>query len=99
MQRVLIVFGLAIGASGMRAAEAWKLPLDEPQFRKGPGAEIAVGNCVICHSADYVSMQPPLDSGGWTAIVQKMREKYGAPLPAQQVDTVVNYLVTAYGKK
>ena len=80
------------------AEEEWKLPPGEPQFKRAPGAELAIGSCVICHSADYVSMQPPLNAAGWTAIVQKMREKYGAPLPADKVDEVVKYLVATYGK-
>jgi mono/diheme cytochrome c family protein len=93
--RALVLFGLAVTC----AAEEWTLPAGEPQFRSGPGAELAIGNCVICHSADYVSMQPPLEAAGWKAIVQKMREKYGAPLPEAQVDAVVKYLAAAYGKK
>ena len=88
-----------ISAGCLLAAEEWKLPAGEPQFKRGPGAELAVGNCVICHSADYVSMQPPLNAAGWAAIVQKMREKYGAPLPPAQVEEVVRYLVANYGKK
>ena len=81
------------------SAEEWKLPANEPQFKRGRGMELVVGNCILCHSPDYVSMQPPLDNTGWTAIVKKMREKYGAPLPEDKVDEVVKYLVENYGKK
>lgn len=94
----LFAFSVLVPAA-LFAAEEWQLPAGEPQFRPGPGAEIAIGNCVICHSPDYISMQPPLDAAGWKTIVLKMREKYGAPLPEQQVDTVVKYLAAAYGKK
>lgn len=81
------------------AADAWKLPADQPKFRPGAGADVATANCLLCHSADYVSTQPPLDRAVWLATVNKMREKYGAPLPTNQVERVVEYLATNYGKK
>jgi mono/diheme cytochrome c family protein len=81
------------------AADAWKLPTDQPKFRPGPGAEVATANCLLCHSADYVSTQPSLPRAAWLATVTKMREKYGAPLPTNQVERVVDYLANSYGKK
>jgi mono/diheme cytochrome c family protein len=99
MKKVLMFGSLVIASTPVFSADDWKLPSGEPQFRRGPGAELAIGNCAVCHSSDYLSMQPPLNAAGWSAIVQKMREKYGAPLPADKVDDVVRYLVTAYGKK
>ena len=99
MKALFLIPMFFLTAGGPFAAEDWKLPAGEPQFKRGPGAELAAGNCVICHSADYVSTQPPMNAAGWTAIVQKMREKYGAPLPPAQVEEVVKYLVANYGKK
>jgi hypothetical protein len=99
MKKVLFAVTLLITEAMSFSAEDWKLPAGEPQFRRGPGVELAVANCILCHSSDYVSMQPPLDAAGWTAIVQKMREKYGAPLPTDKVDDVVKYLAGVYGKK
>lgn len=98
MKRLLLlpIAALIVGAT-ISAADDWKLPPGEPQFKRGPGAELAMGNCIICHSTDYVSMQPSLDLAGWTAIVVKMREKYGAPLPQDKVDAVAKYLTAAYG--
>jgi hypothetical protein len=81
------------------AAETWELPLDEPQLKTAPGVEAVSANCQICHSADYVSTQPPLNRVAWTAIVQKMREKYGAPLPPGQTNEIIDYLAANYGKK
>jgi mono/diheme cytochrome c family protein len=92
-----LIIAFAVSLS-LCAAEDWKLPAGEPQFKRAAGAELAIGNCLICHSADYISMQPPLDAAGWTAIVTKMREKYGAPLPPENIAPIVNYLVTNYGK-
>jgi hypothetical protein len=80
------------------AGTKWKLPPEETKFKSAPGSEIASASCILCHSADYISTQPPLDRAGWTVIVQKMREKYGAPIPTNNVETIVNYLATNYGK-
>ena len=81
------------------AERPWKLPAETPKFKPGPGAALATGQCLLCHSADYVSMQPSLDRAGWTASVQKMREKYGAPILTNQVEGLVDYLVKTYGKE
>ena len=78
--------------------EEWKLPAETTRFKPAPRAALVTANCLLCHSADYVSMQPPLDRTGWTAIVQKMRKTYGAPLPEERVESVVDYLVEQYGK-
>ncbi|MDB6172694.1 MAG: putative sulfite:cytochrome c oxidoreductase (subunit b) oxidoreductase protein [Chthoniobacteraceae bacterium] len=56
-----------------------------------------MAQCLICHSAEYVSMQPLLTRTAWKATVEKMQKKFGAPLPADQVDALVDYIVKAYG--
>ena len=101
MKKLILSIGLSIGCGLIAVAqdwESWKLPAGEPQFKKGEGAQLVVANCLICHSADYVSMQPPLDEARWTAIVQKMRKTYGAPLPEDKVDEVVKYIMANYEK-
>ena len=93
---LLCLAGFVFVAAG---ADVWKLPPDQPRFRAGPGVEIAAVNCILCHSSDYISTQPPMERAAWLATVNKMREKYGAPLPTNQVERVVEYLSSAYGKK
>ena len=99
MKPILLLPIALIIAATVLAADDWKLPPGEPQLKPGPGVELALGNCMICHSADYLSMQPPLDLVAWTAIVVKMREKYAAPLPPDKVDALAKYLASAYGTK
>ncbi len=74
------------------------LPVSREVFPPGPGAEIANGQCLICHSAGMVMRQPPLTLREWTAINNKMRVAYGAPLPAEQVDTLAQYLYRINGR-
>ena len=81
-----------------RAETKWELPPDNTTFKPGPGVEQAMANCVICHSADYIATQPPLDRNAWGAIVLKMREKYGAPVLTNNVEAIVQYLSSTYGK-
>lgn len=81
------------------AADEFKLPLETARLKPGPGVELATVNCLLCHSADYISTQPPLSEAAWRATVDKMRTKYGAPIITNNVDAVVKYLSTAYGPK
>ena len=39
-----------------------------------------------------VTLQPPLTLKEWTAEIAKMRNTYGAPLPAQQIELLASYL-------
>jgi sulfite dehydrogenase (cytochrome) subunit B len=80
------------------AADAWKLPPEKVDLKPGKGREVVIGQCSLCHSVDYLTTQPPLTKAGWTASVDKMRSKYGAPIPTNAVPLLVEYLVGQYGK-
>jgi hypothetical protein len=55
--------------------------------------------CAMCHSLDYIQMNSRfLDKAGWTASVNKMINAFGAPIPKEDLDTIVNYLSQNYGK-
>ena len=97
LTRFAIVVSAAVTSVAL-AADAWKLPPETEKYKPGPGMELAVANCALCHSADYISTQPPLSSTAWKATVEKMRSKYGAPINTNSVDALVRYLSTAYGQ-
>lgn len=76
------------------------LPPDTSRLRPSdlPGYTIAQQKCGICHSADYVSFQPPnMTQAQWTAEMTKMRQAYGAPLDDQDIRSLGAYLAVAYG--
>ena len=75
------------------------LPPETAKLKPGPGSELVTGQCLICHSAEYISTQPRLARPAWKASVQKMKDKYGAPVVADQMDAVVDYLVKNYGSE
>jgi cytochrome c551/c552 len=74
-----------------------QLPPETGAFKQDVGAEIANGQCLTCHSVEYVVIQPPMQRAFWKAEVQKMQQKYGAQIPDQQVEAVVDYLTKNYG--
>ena len=74
-----------------------QLPREVETFKPGNGFEIANAQCLICHSADYVAIQPPMPRAFWKGSVQKMQQKYGASIPDEQVEPLVGYLVKTYG--
>lgn len=92
---VVLVAATAITASG---AEVWRLPAEKIVLKPGKGREAVIGQCTLCHSVDYLTTQPPLTRAGWTASVDKMRSKYGAPIPTNAIPVLVDYLVGQYGK-
>jgi len=90
-----LVFCVMVLAAAL--GQEWQLPKETAKFKPGRGAELATSNCLLCHSADYVSTQPPLTRAAWKATVEKMRAKYGAPIATNKLDDLVNYLSSAYG--
>src|SRR5215467_967068 len=72
------------------------LPPETAAFKQDVGAEIANGQCLTCHSVEYVVIQPPMQRTFWKAEVQKMQQKYGAQIPDNQVEAVVDYLTKNY---
>ena len=52
----------------------------------------------MCHSLDYITMQPPFPRAQWTATVNKMIKVMGAPIKPEAVDPIVAYLAKHYGK-
>ena len=73
------------------------LPHDEPFAPPGPGRDAFVTACVVCHSARYITSQPPLSRVAWRGIVQKMIDSYGAHVTPSQAAEIVSYLAATNG--
>jgi len=74
------------------------LPVSQISFPAGNGSVIANAYCLICHSAGMVLRQPPLTQDEWTVEINKMRNAFGAPLPADQVEALAKYLRSINGQ-
>jgi cytochrome c5 len=75
------------------------LPTDERVLPDGPGADVANNNCASCHSAGMILNQPTLPRSAWESEVNKMRNVFKAPVSAQDVSTIVEYLTRMQGSE
>lgn len=79
---------------------------------QGPSYEVTNEFCRECHSADYMSSQPPLNAVAWEKVVKKMVDKFdpaaggsvrdpALPEPylnPEHQKLMVDYLVATYGQ-
>jgi hypothetical protein len=93
----VVVVGISLAADG---ASTIKLPRETAVLRPSAlfGYKIARAKCGICHSADYINLQPPgMTLAQWTAEMVKMQHAYGAPLDEEEIKLLGIYLASAYG--
>jgi hypothetical protein len=63
------------------------------------GYETFKMNCLSCHSARYIQMQPDLTEKAWSNIVTKMQKSFAAPVTDSSAKEIVQYLTNIKGKK
>jgi mono/diheme cytochrome c family protein len=91
-----------ITAPAMAAVKTIVLPPDGVQLKPSPllGYVKAQGNCVACHSAEYMLYQPPTAPRAyWDAMVKRMKAVFKAPLDDADMPDIVDYLVKTYGNE
>jgi mono/diheme cytochrome c family protein len=82
------------------AASAAVADEGQVELKEGPGKDLVLAQCAVCHSLDYIPMNSPfLDRKGWEASVNKMVNVMGAPISPEDAQKIVDYLVGQYGKK
>lgn len=86
-------------AAGVLGTVSINLPPETAKLKPGPNVDLVGQKCLICHSAEYVSMQPPLREAEWRGEVMKMKKVMGAPIADTDVDPIVKYLMQQNGKK
>jgi hypothetical protein len=74
------------------------LPGGDRLFPPGPGSAQINSNCLACHSAGMVLNQPTLSKEAWAAEVNKMIGVFKAPVAAQDVGAIIDYLVRMQAK-
>lgn len=84
-------------AEEMGTVHSITLPTIPPELKDGPGKEKVMTLCVICHTPDYIPMQPRFPAKTWDALVQKMIKVFGAPINEEDAKTITNYLAAQYG--
>jgi sulfite dehydrogenase (cytochrome) subunit B len=100
MTRALVFRLVALLASAPVAAEAGvvsiTLPPDQGALTAGPGMEVTQGACQMCHSVDYITMQPRGGEAQWRGVVNKMIKVFGAPIAETDAAKIVEYLTATY---
>jgi mono/diheme cytochrome c family protein len=71
-------------------------PIYRPELEPGDGKQEAEAYCNTCHSARYITMQPPLPATTWEAEVNKMIKTFGQPIPDEAANEIIKYLQTHY---
>ena len=93
----ILLFLAALSTAAIAAEVKIELPTPAADFKPGKGADLAQAHCLICHSSDYISTQPPMARKFWEATLKKMKEKFGAPTPDDALPALAEYLTATYG--
>ncbi|MEW6132543.1 MAG: cytochrome c [Pseudomonadota bacterium] len=96
---IALAMSPAARTADMSAVVTIDLPGETAELKPGPGREAALANCMICHSVDYIYMQPPQTRDQWKASVVKMQKTFGAPIKDEDIDAIVGYLMSQNGKQ
>jgi cytochrome c5 len=94
----VVVFAASLSSSA--AQRTITLPPETVVYTKSelPGYQLVERNCIGCHSAHYVAMQPPTSKRAyWDTTVKRMKKPFGAPFPDDDIAAMVDYLVKTYG--
>ena len=92
------IAGAASSAGATSAAPASAAEVIE--LREGPGRDLTSGRCAICHSVEYIpSNAPAMNRTAWQKSIQKMKDKFGAPITDEEAKQILDYLDANYSGK
>ena len=97
-QASLVPISLALaGASGLLWAAAGE---ESVRLKDAPGRDLTTGRCVLCHSLEYIpSNAPAMNRAAWQKSIQKMKERFGAPITDEEAKQILDYLDGSYSGK
>ena len=101
MSRSAPLLGLAVLASlcGL-SAMVWAAAAEVSELKEAPGRDLTLGRCIACHSVEYIpSNAPAMNRAGWQKTIQKMRERFGAPISDEEARQILDYLDANYSGK
>ena len=97
-----LVMLVAVPGSSLRATAAAEAAAaaEVTALRQGTGRDLTVGRCIICHSVEYIpSNAPAMDRAAWQKTIQKMRDRFGAPITDEEAKQILDYLDANYSGK
>ena len=97
----LLALGLcasAVAADSIPMRKSIDLPTSNRVFPgDSAGAKAANTYCLMCHSYGMVATQPTLRKAAWLVEVKKMKGAFKAPIPADQVQVIADYIAQLKG--
>ena len=70
------------------------------QLKEGTGRDLTVGYCMVCHSIEYIpSNAPAMNRAAWQKTIQKMKDRFGAPISDEEAKQILDYLDANYSGK
>lgn len=89
----VLALALALLTAGAALAQE-----DEPPrtLAPGKGVEVTAARCVICHDAQHIT-RTKLSRGEWEFNIKNMIER-GAPIAADEIAPILEYLATYYNR-
>ena len=94
---VISVISAARNAVTERSVRSIEIPPMDIELQDGLGRDLTRGYCGICHSLDYITMQPKFPAEKWKAIVNRMIKVLGAPIGEGDAEIITNYITRTYG--
>jgi sulfite dehydrogenase (cytochrome) subunit B len=90
----LLLALVAAGAAGSAAAG------EVTQLKDGTGHDVTLGRCITCHSVEYIpSNAPAMNRAVWQKTIQKMKDRFGAPISDEEAKQILDYLDANYSGK
>jgi sulfite dehydrogenase (cytochrome) subunit B len=97
---LLILVGPASSAGAASSAAPVAAAAEVTNLREGPGRDLTVGRCAICHSVEYIpSNAPAMNRTAWQKSIEKMKDKFGAPITDEEAKQILDYLDANYSGK
>src|SRR5216683_2865425 len=76
--------------------DAGQYPIYYPELAAGDGKDDVENNCELCHSPRYITIQPVMPAQAWSDEVNKMRKTFGASIPDDTAQKIIQYLGSHY---
>jgi len=92
-----IVGCLAIMVCALALTERSPAGEGSVQLEAGPGRDLTISRCAVCHSLDYIPMNAPvMTRAAWDKSVHKMIDSFGAPITDDETRQILEYLGAHY---
>jgi cytochrome c5 len=95
----IFLIAISIGVVYAQGTEVKQitLPNIQTELAQGEGKDKVATLCNICHSVDYITMQPKGSNAQWSSTVAKMRKVFVAPISDADAEVITKYLSVHYG--